>query len=161
MSGIYRFTAMTPADLPLVQSWLRAPHVTQWWGEPDEQFGLVSGDLEEPAMDQFIVFHAERPFGYIQCYALTAWNTGFGPQPDGTRGIDLLIGEADMAGRGHGSAFIQAFVETQLAAGIPRVVTDPDPRNLRAIRTYEKAGFRKDRLVDTPDGVSLLMVRDR
>ena len=39
-------------------------------------------------------------------------------------------------------------------------MTDPDPANARAIRAYEKAGFRKDRLVDTPDGRALLMVRD-
>jgi aminoglycoside 6'-N-acetyltransferase len=40
------------------------------------------------------------------------------------------------------------------------VVTDPDPDNIRASRAYEKAGFHKDRLVDTPDGRALLMVRD-
>jgi aminoglycoside 6'-N-acetyltransferase len=44
-----------------------------------------------------------------------------------------------------------------LAAGSPRVLTDPDPTNARAIRAYEKAGFRRDRLVDTLDGRVLLM----
>jgi len=44
--------------------------------------------------------------------------------------------------------------------GTPRVVLDPDPANARAIRAYEKAGFCRDRLVDTPDGLALLMVRD-
>jgi RimJ/RimL family protein N-acetyltransferase len=39
-----------------------------------------------------------------------------------------------------------------LAKGAPRVVTDPDPANARAVRAYEKAGFQKDRMVDTPDG---------
>jgi aminoglycoside 6'-N-acetyltransferase len=39
-------------------------------------------------------------------------------------------------------------------------VTDPDPKNARAIRAYENAGFERDRLVDTPDGISLLMIRD-
>jgi aminoglycoside 6'-N-acetyltransferase len=38
-------------------------------------------------------------------------------------------------------------------------VIDPDPANTRAIRAYEKAGFSRDRLVDTPDGAALLMVR--
>ncbi|TKW78599.1 MAG: GNAT family N-acetyltransferase, partial [Bradyrhizobium icense] len=38
--------------------------------------------------------------------------------------------------------------------------TDPDPENPRAIRAYEKAGFEKAGLVDTPDGTSLLMVRN-
>jgi len=77
-----------------------------------------------------------------------------------TRGIDQFIGEGDMVGRGHGSAFIRAFTDTLLAAGTPRVITDPDPANARAIRAYEKAGFRKQHEVDTPDGRSLLMVRN-
>ena len=49
-------------------------------------------------MDQFIVAIDERPFGYLQCYRMSDWNTGFGPQPDGTRGIDQFIGEPDMVG---------------------------------------------------------------
>jgi aminoglycoside 6'-N-acetyltransferase len=40
------------------------------------------------------------------------------------------------------------------------VVTDPDPENGRAVRAYAKAGFQRDRLVDTPDGPALLMVRN-
>jgi aminoglycoside 6'-N-acetyltransferase len=40
------------------------------------------------------------------------------------------------------------------------VLTDPDPANARAIRAYEKAGFRGDRVVSTLDGSALLMVRD-
>ena len=151
---------MTAADLPLIKRWLKMPHVIEWWGEPGEQFDLVSGDLTHPAMDQYIVATGEREFAYIQCYRITEWNTGFGPQPDGTRGIDQMIGEPDMIERGHGTAFIRAFIEDLLAAGVPRVVTDPDPTNARAIRCYEKAGFARDRLVDTPDGIALLMFRN-
>jgi aminoglycoside 6'-N-acetyltransferase len=160
MAGMYDFRPMTADDLPLVRRWLAMPHVAEWWGEPDEQFGLVSGDLTHPAMDQYIVATDDRPFGYIQCYQMTEWNTGFGPQPEGTRGIDQMIGEPDMIERGHGSAFIRSFIEGLLAAGVPRAVTDPDPTNARAIRCYERAGFARDRLVDTPDGVALLMVRN-
>jgi aminoglycoside 6'-N-acetyltransferase len=111
-------------------------------------------------MDQFIVSANGGDFAYIQCYDLTAWNSGFGEHPAGTRGIDQFIGEPGMVGRGHGSAFIRAFVDQGLAGGAPRMVTDPDPENGRAIRAYEKAGFARDRLVDTPDGIALLMVRD-
>ncbi|MFZ0093370.1 MAG: GNAT family N-acetyltransferase, partial [Pseudolabrys sp.] len=109
----------------------------------------------------FIVVRETRPFAYLQSYNPAAWdNGGLGPQPAGTRGIDQFIGEADMLDRGHGSAFIRSFIDQLLTAGTPRVVTDPDPANARAIRAYEKAGFRRDRLVDTPDGRALLMVRN-
>ena len=156
----YQFRPMSADDLPLVKDWLALPHVKEWWGDPDEQFGLVSSDMTEPAMDQYIVDHDGAPFGYLQCYRLTDWNTGFGPHPDGTRGIDQMIGVPDMIGRGHGSAFIRAFIEELLTTGTPRVVVDPAPANARAIRAYEKAGFAKDHLVDTPDGIALLMVRN-
>jgi aminoglycoside 6'-N-acetyltransferase len=160
-SGSYEFHPLSAADLPLVRGWLAAPEVVRWWGNSDEQLELISGDLDHPAMDQFTVAKEDRPFGYLQCYDPAAWpDNGLGPQPPGTRGIDQFIGEPDMIGRGHGSAFIRLFIEGLLAAGAPRVVTDPDPANARAIRAYEKAGFRRDRLVDTPDGRALLMVRD-
>jgi aminoglycoside 6'-N-acetyltransferase len=176
----YHFRQMVLDDLPLVRDWLARPHVREWWGDPDEQFGLVSGDMNEPAMDQYIVSHIAfssevgtgsreenastqnvgMPFGYLQCYRLTDWNICFGLQPEQTRGIDQMIGVPEMVGCGHGSGFIRAFIEDLLASGTPRVVVDPAPANARAIRAYEKAGFIRDKLVDTPDGISLLMVRD-
>ena len=160
MAPGYVFRPMSASDLPTIRSWLETPEVVRWSGAPDEQYALVSGDLDHPDMDQFIVALDDHPFGYIQCYALSSWNQGFGSHPPGTRGIDQFIGVSDMIGRGHGSAFIRQFVDGALASGTPRVVTDPDPDNGRAIRAYARAGFRSERLVDTPDGQSLIMVRD-
>jgi aminoglycoside 6'-N-acetyltransferase len=151
---------MSVSDLSLIRRWLQTPEVVRWWGEPDEQYALVSGDLDHPDMDQFIVTLDGRPFGYIQCYALSTWNLNFGAQPPATRGIDQFIGEPDMIERGHGSAFIRQFADKLLGSGIPRIVTDPDPGNRRAVRAYAKAGFQADRVVDTPDGPTLLMLRN-
>jgi aminoglycoside 6'-N-acetyltransferase len=111
-------------------------------------------------MDQFIVALDDHPFGYIQCYALSTWNQNFGTHPPGTRGIDQFIGEPEMIGRGHGSRFIRQFADSLLASGIPRLVTDPDPDNDRAVRAYTRAGFQREGIVDTPDGPALLMVRN-
>ena len=160
MAPDYLFRPMTSGDLPLVRYWLALPHVRESWGQPEEQYSLVRGDLDEPAMDQYIFSTAGNPFAYLQCYDLTAWNSGFGPHPPGTLGIDLFIGEPDMVERGHGSALARCFVDKRLQQGAPRIVTDPDPANGRAIRAYEKAGFEKDRMVETPDGPALLMVRN-
>jgi aminoglycoside 6'-N-acetyltransferase len=156
----YAFRPMSADDLPVIKRWLETPHVRQWWHDPAEQFELVSGDLGHPDMAQFIVSANGREFAYLQCYNLSAWNTGFGPQPDGTRGLDQFIGESDMLGCGHGAAFVRVFAEQLFAEGTPRVVIDPDPTNARAIRAYEKAGFRPTGIVDTPDGAALLMIRE-
>ena len=160
MAAAYEFRPMTESDLTLVRRWLETKHVSQWWFDPVEQFELVSGDLAHPEMAQFIVATDARPFAYLQCYRLSDWNIDFGPQPDGTRGLDQFIGEADMLGQGHGSAFIREFAEQLFADGTPRVVIDPALDNARAIRAYEKAGFAPAKVVDTPDGPALLMVRD-
>jgi aminoglycoside 6'-N-acetyltransferase len=160
MAPDYAFHPMSPGDLPLIRRWLESPEVVRWWGKPDEQYELVSGDLDHPDMDQFIVALGDHRFGYIQCYALGTWNQGLGSHPSGTRGIDQFIGVSDMVGCGHGSGFIRQFSDRLLASGIPRIVTDPDPENDRAVRAYIKAGFQGDRVVETPDGIALLMVRN-
>ena len=155
----YAFQPMTADDMPMVQRWLAEPHVAEWWHDP-ETLEFVGSDLDHPDLAQFIVGADGRPFAYLQCYRIGDWHVGFGPQPAGTRGLDQFIGEADMLGRGHGSAFIRAFIDRLFARGIPRMVIDPSPDNPRAIRAYEKAGFEKAGMVDTPDGPALLMVRD-
>jgi aminoglycoside 6'-N-acetyltransferase len=156
----YAFRPMSSGDLPTIRRWLEAPHVAQWWHDPAQQFELVSDDLAHPDMAQFIVSADAREFAYLQCYSLGVWDSGFGPQPEGTRGLDQFIGEAAMLSCGHGSGFVRAFADHLLSSGTPRVVTDPDPHNARAVRAYEKAGFQRDRVVDTPDGPALLMVRN-
>ena len=152
MAPIYAFQPMTSDHLPMIQRWLETPEVVRWWGEPDEQYALVSGDLDHPDMDQFIVAADHHPFGYIQCYALPTWNQGFSLQPTATRGIDQFIGEPEIIGRGHGSAFILRFSDSLLTSGVPRIVTNPDPDKTRAVHAYAKAGFQSDRVIETPDG---------
>jgi len=155
----YAFRPISAADLPLLGRWLTMPHVVQWWPGGIKQLDRVRAHLDDPAIDLFIVTADDRPIGYLQCYEPGAeTNHPFHDQPVGTRGIDQLIGEPDMIGRGHGSALTRAFVALLFAAGAPRVITDPDPANTRAIRAYEKAGFRAERVFDTPWGRTLLMV---
>ncbi|HSI02280.1 MAG TPA: GNAT family N-acetyltransferase [Reyranella sp.] len=68
-----------------------------------------------------------------------------------------------MIGRGHGSAFIRQFCDELFFGGEITTVTttDPDPANARAIRAYEKAGFRPVERQSTPWGSVLLMQRDK
>jgi len=155
----YDFRPMTAGNLPMVRDWLSRTHVQEWWSDSDD-FEFVSGDLAHPSVAQFIVFSHGRPFAYLQCYYLSEWDAGFGPQPEGTRGIDQFIGELDMLGIGHGSAIIRQFSEALFVAGVPKILVDPSPLNHRAIRAYEKAGFRSIREIATPDGAALMMERN-
>ena len=154
----YEFRPLSIDDLPLLARWLKEPHVAAWW--PDgEQLQRIRRHIDDPTIDMFLVHADDRPIGYLQCYDPHGeTDNAFGDHPPGTRGIDQFIGETDMVNRGHGSALTRAFVERLFAAGVPRAVTDPDPANLRAVRAYEKAGFRGERIADTPRGRTFLMV---
>jgi len=157
----YRFHAVTTADLPLLRKWLWCGHVREWWGDPVRGLTRISRHIVDPAINPFMVECDDVPIGYVQSWDPHAKaDHPCHDQPLGTRGIDQFIGEPDLIGQGHGTVFIRLFVESLFKAGAPRVVTDPNPRNSRAIRAYTKAGFKEiDRRV-TISGEALLMARD-
>jgi aminoglycoside 6'-N-acetyltransferase len=158
MAPAYHFRPLSAADLPLIQQWLNRPHVAEWWGDPVRGLTTIEDHLCEPAIDLFMVSYADVAIGYQQSYDPHAEaDHPLRDQPIGTRGIDQFIGEPDFVGRGHGSAFIRVFVERLFEAGAPRVVTDPNPPNGRAIRAYAKAGFRPIGNRVTLSGEALLM----
>jgi aminoglycoside 6'-N-acetyltransferase len=155
----YTFRPLCEDDLSCVGGWLAMPHVVEWWPAGVKQLDRIRAHFGDPAIDLFIVSADDRPIGYLQCYdPTTERDHPFREQPAGTRGMDLFIGEPDLINRGHGSTLIRAFVAQSFATGTPRVITDPDPANGRAVRAYQKAGFHAERLVDTPWGRTLLMV---
>jgi RimJ/RimL family protein N-acetyltransferase len=56
------------------------------------------------------------------------------------------------------AAFVAKLFEDP---AVTKVQTDPAPTNARAIRAYEKAGFRRIGIVPTPDGDAMLMLVPR
>jgi aminoglycoside 6'-N-acetyltransferase len=134
----YTFRPLRADDLLLLARWRAAPHVAEWWGEAAE-----AEEVAEEGVAKWIVELDGRPFAFAQDYDPHAWEGHhFAHLPPGSRGIDQLIGEADLLSRGHGSAFVRQHVARLFAAGAPAVGTDPHPDNARARRAYEKAGFR-------------------
>lgn len=80
----------------------------------------------------------------------------------GVRGIDQYLANAGQLGQGLGSSMVRAFVGMLFEdVSVTRIQTDPSPANARAIRAYEKAGFRRHAVVETPDGPALLMYCER
>jgi len=155
----YSFRLAQRNDLQLLRVWLRTPEVARWWGDPEEQAALLEEDFGEPRMVMRIVSIDGRPFAYAQDYEVHSWpQAHFAHLPMGTRAIDSFIGAPGMIGCGHGSAFLRLLAQRLMASGAPAVAIDPDVRNLRARRAYEKAGFRGDRVVETAEGPAILMV---
>jgi RimJ/RimL family protein N-acetyltransferase len=164
----FSFRPLEMTDLPLLRNWLARPHCMEWWGpaptlaEVEAEYGAWISDPTQ--VQPHIALLDGQPFGYIQSYV--AMGSGEGWWEDetdpGVRGIDQSIADADQLNRGLGTAMVKAFVARLFAdPGVTRIQTDPDPRNARAIRCYEKAGFRAVGQVQTPDGTALLMVCTR
>ena len=143
----------------MVARWLRTPEVVRWWGDPEEQEALVTHDLDEPLMRQWIVEHEHCPFAYAQAHPAHAWlQAHLAHLPDGTAVIDAFIGDPAMLGHGHGRGFLRHLAKMLLVEGAPVVAIDPALDNHRARRAYAHAGFVGERVVETENGLAVLML---
>ena len=163
------FRPLVDDDLPMLHQWLNRPHVAEWWATPAtladliEEYGSHTAGVAPH--QAFIAMADDQPIGFIQSYIAAAshdeawWLDEHDP---GVRGIDQFLANESQLGQGLGTAMIRAFIARLFAdPAVTRIQTDPDPLNARAIRCYEKAGFRAAGEITTPDGPALLMYRDR
>lgn len=124
----------------MIAAWQGQPHVRAWW---DAATPYDADDLADPRVARWIVETGGRSFAFMQDYTVHGWDEHhFAQLPPGSRGIDQFIGEAEMIGHGHGTAFIAARLWALFEAGAPVVATDPHPDNGRAIAAYRKVGFK-------------------
>ncbi|PWK63433.1 GNAT family N-acetyltransferase [Aminobacter sp. AP02] len=157
----YDFRPVTRADLPMIRVWLAQPHVSEWWGRPEDEIAAIEEHIDSISVEPLIVELNGKPIGYLQSYDPHMEDDHpYQDQPFGTLGIDLSIGVPDLIGKGHGSAIIRQFVEELFEEGVPRVIIDPNPANKRAIRAYEKAGFVAFDTRTSIYGPALMMARD-
>ena len=162
---------MRDVDLPMLPEWIGRAHVREWWtGEEADLPAEAFRELYLPrvmAVEQvrpYIALLEGRPIGYAQSYVAKGSGGGWweGIDDPGVRGIDQFLCDASDLGKGLGTRMVKAFVERLFSdPAVTRIQTDPDPANARAIRCYEKAGFRAVKTIVTPDGKALYMIRDR
>ena len=162
------FRPLTDADLPQLAEWRARPHVAAWWGAADSiddlRADLLAAPNDPPDVRAFLAVLDGRSVGFIQAYVVLGGGGGWWPDETdpGARGIDQFLAEEADLGQGLGTAMVRAFVALLFAdPAVTKVQTDPAPENARAIRSYEKAGFRRVALVTTPDGPALLMICER
>jgi aminoglycoside 6'-N-acetyltransferase Ib len=163
-----RFERLTEADLPMLAEWLRRPHVAEWWahcqtlGEVREQY--LPTLTHDSTVLAYVVYQESLPIGYIQSYVAAGAGDGWWPDEHdpGVRGIDQFLADAHSLGHGIGTQMVREFVQFLFEdPTVTRIQADPAPTNLRAIRCYEKAGFRRVGAVSTLDGAAMLMVVER
>ena len=139
----YAFRDVVDEDFPLLARWLAEPHIAEWWDAVDEELASIKASMTSVETRPMIVELDGAPLAYIQTYdPHLEEDHPYQDQPKGTIGLDISIGNSDLLGKGHGSAIIRQMAAELFAAGAKRIVIDPHPANTRAIRAYEKAGFR-------------------
>jgi RimJ/RimL family protein N-acetyltransferase len=155
-TNLVSFRALERSDFPLLQRWLSEPHVNAWWHDALDLAGLEQKygrriDGIEPT-HVFIIEHESRPIGWIQWYRWSDYPkhaAKLQAEPNAA-GIDLSIGEVSVVGKGIGSSAIREFILNVVSVepGITAIVTDPEERNGRSCRAFEKAGFIPVRTVE-------------
>lgn len=147
--------ALEAADVQDLCRWLSDPAVLEFYEGRDRPLDQETArrcylSKQGSPVAGCIVEWDGKPIGFVQFYPLdAAEKTAFGyPPAEEIFGMDQFIGEPAYWNRGIGTRLVTAMVEylcTALGAG--RVVVDPHTDNARAIRCYEKSGFRKAKIL--------------
>jgi aminoglycoside 6'-N-acetyltransferase len=122
-------------DAPRLAELAAHPEVARWWPDLDEA-ELVEKAEGKPNEAFFAVVHGSEVAGLVQYYEEA--------DPDYRHaGIDLFLG-APYQDRGLGTDAVRTMARHLVRdRGHHRVVIDPVAHNERAIRAYEKVGFRR------------------
>ena len=165
----YDFHPITDSDLPLMRRWLESPHVRQWWGEPEIELSYIRDMIEGRDTTRPFFFSVDgEPAGYIQYWFIghhqnETWiadHPWLAELPSDAVGVDLTIGEEHLLSRGIGSEVLRLFTKRLASEGHRTIIIDPDPANGRAVRAYEKAGYRAIPRLSGRTGDTLIMQYD-
>lgn len=155
----YHFRTVEDKDIPMLSEWLCAPHLREWWGDPDDELGLIKHDLDDPKINLMVVEYNSQPFAYIQNYRVIDWPQDyFLSFPKTTRAIDTFIGREDFLNKRHGRKYLHQHVQNLIRDGAEQIIIDPYLENKRAIKAYQSAGFHQHSLHNPDEGEICLMI---
>lgn len=158
----YDFIPLVNGDMARIADWLVRPHVQRWWRDPERQIARIRAGLDGDWLESFLIRIGGRPVGYIHTYDPNAEPGNPWPdQAEGTRGVDVFIGEESYIGRGHGKVVVARFVDGLLARPeVTRVIADIDVGNHGSRRVFGSAGFVEQGEIDLPWGRQVFVLRE-
>jgi acetyl CoA:N6-hydroxylysine acetyl transferase len=151
-------------DTDTLHAWHNDPEVARFW-----EMAWPRAAIARYLHQQLGSAHSAPFVGFLEGVAMSYWElyradldplAAHYPARDGDAGVHLLLGPAGYRGLGLGPDLLRAVSGWQLETA-ERVVAEPDVRNLRSVRAFERAGFRRVADIDLPDKRAALMIRDR
>ncbi|MDT0404019.1 GNAT family N-acetyltransferase [Streptomyces edwardsiae] len=155
-------------DLPVLARWMNDPAVARFWelaGPPAVTADHVRSQLADAGRSVPCIGVLDgMPMSYWEIYRadLDPLAHHYPARPHDT-GLHVLIGAVGDRGRGLGSILLRAVADLALARrpASPRVVAEPDLRNIPSVTAFLNAGFYFSAETDMPTKRAALMVRDR
>jgi aminoglycoside 6'-N-acetyltransferase len=142
------------SDYQLMLKWLTDERVLKYYEGRDKKFTIES--IREKYSPRImgreqttpcIIEYKKIPIGYIQFYNDRKPDEIFKDTED-IYGVDLFIGEPTLWNQGLGSHALRKMVQYLFEKkNASKIIIDPSINNLRAIRAYKKAGFRKLKII--------------
>ena len=129
-------------DAPLLRRWDDEPHVRE---ASDDDWQWETELAEDwPWREQLIAEVDGMPIGFLQIIdPAEELSRYWGDVPANLRAIDIWIGEAAYLGRGYGTRMMQLAIGRCFAeSAVEAILIDPLARNTRAIRFYQRLGFK-------------------
>lgn len=141
---VLRLRPAAPVDRPVLEEWDRDPDVAASSGEDDTFDWEHELPRSVPWRELLIAELDGEPVGFIQIIDPSAEETHYwGDAPPHLRAIDIWIGSPRHRGRGVGTEMMRQALDRCFAdPSVEAVLIDPLVRNVRAIRFYERLGFR-------------------
>jgi aminoglycoside 6'-N-acetyltransferase len=149
------FRPLARGDLAQLSRWLAEPHVARWWRDPNDLASVEAAylpciDGTDPA-EVFIIEADGRPAGLIERYLVAddpAWDHAIratGTDTGCAAGIDYLIGDPALTGRGYGTAAISLFTPMTFRRypEADAVVAAVQQANTASWRALERSGFSR------------------
>lgn len=146
-----RVRTLNDNDFPLMLKWLTDERVLEFYGGRDKKYTLetLKEHYTEPWEDEVIrviIEYNGQPIGYGQIYKMydELYDDYHYPRSnDIVYGMDQFIGEVDYWSKGIGTKYTKMIFEfLKKERNADAVILDPHQDNPRAIRMYQKAGFR-------------------
>ena len=112
----------------------------------DEEVGKsFSGMLQSRADRHLMIALEGRAIGHLALIK----------QGKGWYELQIIIGEKEHWGKGHGTEAVQQLLEKAREDAVTMIFLEVRPDNMRAIRSYEKCGFYHMNIVEHPENPDL------